>query len=85
MSISLDGPAAIVPGAGGGGFAEYRYYETPGVALGDDERDPDSFATRMADIRSEARQQVMPGAFAQTQKYARMAAKNRGIELPSRD
>jgi hypothetical protein len=72
----------MIMGAGGGCFAECRIYETEGVAFGDDELDPDTIAARMDDIRSEDNQQIMPGAFAQTRKYASMAAEKRGIELP---
>lgn len=79
-----DAPSRMILGAGGGVFAETRIYETEGVAFGDDELDADAIATRMDDIRSEAGQQIMPGAFAQTRKYAQMAAKKRGIELPEK-
>ncbi|MGH1423718.1 MAG: SDR family NAD(P)-dependent oxidoreductase [Pseudooceanicola sp.] len=78
-----DAPNRMILGAGGGCFAECRIYETTGVAFGDDELDPDSIAARMDDIRSEDGQEIMPGAFAQTRKYARMAAEKRGIKLPS--
>ncbi len=80
--IHEDAPNRMILGAGGGVFAECRIYETQGVAFGDDELDPDTIAARMDDIRSEDDQQVMPGAFAQTQKFARMAAELRGIKLP---
>ncbi|OWU85779.1 3-oxoacyl-ACP reductase [Oceanicola sp. 22II-s10i] len=80
-----DAPTRMILGAGGGCFAETRIYETQGVAFGDDELDPDSIAARMDDIRSEAGQEVMPGAFAQTRKYARMAAEKRGIKLESKE
>ncbi|MGR3371916.1 MAG: SDR family NAD(P)-dependent oxidoreductase [Pseudooceanicola nanhaiensis] len=79
-----DAPNRMILGAGGGVFAECRIYETEGVAFGDDELDPDTIASRMEDIRSEEGQQVMPGAFAQTGKFARKAAELRGIELPER-
>jgi len=79
-----DAPSRMILGAGGGVFAETRIYETEGVAFGDDELDADAIAARMNDIRSEAGQQIMPGAFAQTRKYAQMAAKKRGIELPEK-
>ncbi|MGR3566342.1 MAG: 3-oxoacyl-ACP reductase, partial [Pseudooceanicola nanhaiensis] len=79
-----DAPSRMILGAGGGVFAETRIYETEGVAFGDDELDADAIAARMDEIRSEAGQQIMPGAFAQTRKYAQMAAKKRGIELPEK-
>ncbi|MGI3169498.1 SDR family NAD(P)-dependent oxidoreductase [Pseudooceanicola sp. C21-150M6] len=77
-----DSPNRMILGAGGGCFAECRIYETEGVAFADDELDPDTIMARMADIRSEANQKIMPGAFDQTRKYAQMAAEKRGIELP---
>lgn len=79
-----DAPSRMILGAGGGVFAETRIYETEGVAFGDDELDADAIAARIDEIRSEAGQQIMPGAFAQTRKYAQMAAKKRGIELPEK-
>ncbi|MGI3166659.1 SDR family NAD(P)-dependent oxidoreductase [Pseudooceanicola sp. 200-1SW] len=77
-----DAPSRMILGAGGGCFTETRIYETPGVAFADDELDPDTIAARMEEIRAEEGQEVMPGAFAQTRKYAAMAAKLRGIALP---
>ncbi|MBY5972567.1 SDR family NAD(P)-dependent oxidoreductase [Ferrimonas balearica] len=77
-----DAPSRMILGAGGGCFTETRIYETPGVAFADDELDPDTIAARMEEIRAEEGQEVMPGAFAQTRKYAAMAAKLRGIQLP---
>lgn len=79
-----DAPSRMILGAGGGVFAETRIYETTGVAFGDDELDADTINARMADIRAEAGQKIMPGAFDQTTKYARMAAEKRGIELPEK-
>ena len=77
-----DAPSRMILGAGGGCFTETRIYETPGVAFADDELNPDTIAARMEEIRAEEGQEVMPGAFAQTRKYAAMAAKLRGIALP---
>ena len=80
-----DAPSRMILGAGGGCFAETRIYETRGVAFGDDELDADAIAARMDDIRAEDGMKIMPGAFDQTGKYARMAAEKRGIELPKKD
>ena len=77
-----DAPSRMILGAGGGCFTETRIYETPGVAFADEDLDPDTIQSRMEEIRAEAGQQVMPGAFAQTRKYAAMAAALRGIALP---
>ncbi|WP_010137826.1 SDR family NAD(P)-dependent oxidoreductase [Oceanicola sp. S124] len=76
-----DAPSRMILGAGGGCFTETRIYETPGLAFADDELDPDTIHSRMDKIRSEEGQQIMPGAFAQTRKYAAMAAALRGIDL----
>ena len=80
--LHVDAPSRMILGAGGGCFTETRIYETPGVAFADDELDPDAIAARMEEIRAEEGQEVMPGAFAQTRKYAAMAAKLRGLQLP---
>ena len=80
-----DAPSRMILGAGGGCFAETRIYETRGVAFGDDELDADAIAARMDDIRAEDGMKIMPGAFDQTGKYARMAAEKRGIELSKKD
>ncbi|MBR9763284.1 MAG: SDR family NAD(P)-dependent oxidoreductase [Rhodobacteraceae bacterium] len=76
-----EAPSRMILGAGGGCFTETRIYETPGVAFADDELDPDTIWSRMAEVRAESGQQVMPGAFDQTRKYAAMAAALRGINL----
>ncbi len=77
-----DAPSRMILGAGGGCFAETRVYETEGVAFADEDLDPDTIFAAMDQIRAEDGQQIMPGAFAQTRKYAQMAAKKRGIDLP---
>lgn len=76
-----DAPSRMVLGAGGGCFTETRIYETEGQAFADADLDPDTIWSRMEKIRSEEGQQVMPGAFAQTRKYASKAAALRGIDL----
>jgi NAD(P)-dependent dehydrogenase (short-subunit alcohol dehydrogenase family) len=77
-----DAPSRMILGAGGGCFAETRVYETEGVAFADEDLDPDTIFAAMEQIRATDGQQIMPGAFAQTRKYAQMAAKKRGIDLP---
>ncbi|KAA2312482.1 SDR family NAD(P)-dependent oxidoreductase [Pseudooceanicola sediminis] len=77
-----DAPSRMILGAGGGCFTETRIYETEGLAFSDADLDPDTIFAAMDRIRAQDGQQVMPGAFAQTRKYARMAAEKRGIELP---
>ena len=74
-------PTRMILGAGGGCFTETRIYETEGVAFSDEDLDPDTIWSRMEEVRAEAGQAVMPGAFAQTRKYAAKAATLRGIDL----
>lgn len=76
-----DAPTRMILGAGGGCFTETRIYETEGVAFSDEDLDPDTIWSRMEEVRAEAGQAVMPGAFAQTRKYAAKAATLRGIDL----
>lgn len=83
--VAEDAPSKMILGAGGGCFAETKIYETPGVALGDDDLTPEAVIANMARIRDPEGQAEMPGAFDQTNKYIRMAAQLRGISLDQKD
>lgn len=79
--VSDDAPSKMIMGAGAGVFAEIRVEETEGVALAGDDLSPEGVLAAMNNIRhTEA--QVLPDAFAQTRKYARMAARLRGLDEP---
>ncbi len=80
--VSEDAPTKMILGAGAGCFAETKIYETEGVALQGDALSPEGVLAAMDQIRDPSGQKVMDNAFAQTRKYARMAAAARGLPLP---
>lgn len=85
MLVSEDAPTRMVLAAGGGCFAEVRVAETAGVALLDDELTPEGVFGALDRIRDPEGAEVMPDAFSQTRKYARMAAAARGLPMPWND
>ena len=82
MLVSEDAPTRMILGAGGGCFTETRIHETAGIALPDDQLSPEAVLANLARIRDETGQTEMANAFAQTRKYARMAADLRGLPMP---
>jgi len=80
--VSEDAPTKMVLGAGAGCFAEIQIRETQGVALTDDALTPEAVLGAMDQIRDPVGAEPMDHAFAQTRKYARMAAAARGLPLP---
>ena len=80
--VCEDAPSRMILGAGAGCFTETKVYETAGVALQGDDLSPEGVMANMARIRDPQGQEEMPGAFNQTRKYARMAAKARGLPAP---
>jgi len=80
--VHEDAPNRMILGAGGGSFAETRIYETPGITLMGEDLTAEAVAERLDAIRDPKGQEIMPGAFAQTQKYAAAAARLLGIDLP---
>lgn len=83
--VSADAPTGVILGAGGGCFAQSRIYETEGVWLGEDDLSPESVARAWDDIHRDDGQAELPDAFAQTRKFARKAAKGRGLSAPWND
>ena len=79
--VSKHAPTRFIMGAGAGCYAQTRIYETPGVVLVGEENTPEAVAAAFADIQSPDNQQPMPDAFSQTLKFARNAARARGLEL----
>lgn len=77
-----DAPDRMILGAGAGCFSETKIHETQGVALTGAELSPEGVMAAMGRIRDPEGQSEMPGAFAQTRKYARMAARARGLPAP---
>lgn len=80
--VHEDAPTKMILGAGGGCFAETRITETRGVALVGDDLSPEGVVAAMGAIRDPEGATEMANAFAQTRKYARMAAAARGLPLP---
>jgi NAD(P)-dependent dehydrogenase (short-subunit alcohol dehydrogenase family) len=80
-----DAPSRMILGAGAGCFTETKILETAGVALQGDALSPEGVIAAMGQIRDPRGQAEMHDAFAQTRKYARMAAEARGLPLPWND
>lgn len=80
--VCEDAPNKMILGAGAGCFAETRITETQGVALVGDDLTAEGVIAAMAQIRDPNGAEVIENAFAQTRKYARMAAAARGLDLP---
>ena len=72
----------MILGAGAGCFTETKVYETGGVALQGDALTPEGVLAALGQIRNPEGQTEMDNAFAQTRKYARMAAGARGLPAP---
>ncbi len=80
--VSEAAPSGMILGAGAGCFTETRVTETRGVALAGDDLTPEGVLAAMGRIRDPEGATEMANAFAQTRKYARMAAEARGLPLP---
>ncbi|MHC9235785.1 SDR family NAD(P)-dependent oxidoreductase [Pseudooceanicola sp. 502str34] len=80
--VSEEAPSRMILGAGAGAFTETRITETRGVTLTGAELSPEGVMAAMGRIRDPEGAEVMPGAFAQTRKYAAMAAEALGLALP---
>lgn len=83
--VSQNAPTKMILGAGAGVFAEVQIRETPGVALSDTELSPEAVLDAMPHIRNTDGAAVIEHAFAQTRKFARMAAAKRDLPLPWND
>ncbi|MEM8577928.1 MAG: SDR family NAD(P)-dependent oxidoreductase [Pseudomonadota bacterium] len=77
--VSQDGPSRAILGAGAGHFALTRIYETEGVQLGD--ATPEEVAAAWDKIADNAAQTELQNAFEQTRKFAKSAAKAKGLSL----
>ncbi|MAC80710.1 MAG: 3-oxoacyl-ACP reductase [Rhodobacteraceae bacterium] len=80
--VSEGAPTKTILGAGAGVFAQSRIYETPGVLLEGADNSPEAIAAAFEQIHDEDGQRELPDAFAQTRKFARKAAKAKGLSLP---
>jgi len=82
MLVSEAAPNKMILGAGAGCFTETKVHETAGVALQGDALTPEGVLAALGQIRNPEGQTEMDNAFAQTRKYARMAAEARGLPAP---
>ena len=80
--VSENGPTRTILCAGAGGFARTMIYETPGVHLPN--ATPDDVAAHFAEISDPKGQEMLTGAFQQTNKFLAGAAKAAGISLGGR-
>jgi len=83
--VAEEAPTKMVLGAGAGCFTETLVTETKGVALQGDDLSAEGVMAAMAQIRNQDGATVMDNAFAQTRKYAQMAAAVRGLPIPWKD
>jgi NAD(P)-dependent dehydrogenase (short-subunit alcohol dehydrogenase family) len=83
--VSEDGPSRAILCAGAGGFARTMIYETQGVHIPEAERTPEAVAAQFAQISDPGDQQMLTGAFQQTNKFVAGAAKAKGITLKPRE
>ena len=81
--VSEAAPTTKILGAGAGVFAVSEMVEAPGVFIPEDARTPEVIAERWNEIADVSKDAAPLGsAFDQTAKYAKLAAKELGIELP---
>jgi NAD(P)-dependent dehydrogenase (short-subunit alcohol dehydrogenase family) len=83
--VSEDAPSRAILCAGAGGFARTLIYETEGIHIPADRRTPEEVAARFAEISDPAHQQMLTGAFQQTNKFVEGAARATGTALKPRE
>lgn len=79
--VGKDAPSRVIMGAGGGVFAVTRILESEGVYLPESERTPEGIARHFAEISDLAGARTLDGAFDQTGKFARIAARALKLEV----
>ncbi len=79
--VGENAPSRVILGAGAGAFAVTHIQETPGVYLAEDERTPETIAARFAEIADRGTASPLENAFAQTFKFASLAAGAQGVKL----
>lgn len=77
--VSENGPSRAILCAGAGGFARTLIYETPGVHLEDPT--PEAVEAHFAQISDAKGEEILTGAFQQTNKFVAGAAAAKGISL----
>lgn len=80
--VSEDAPTKTILGAGAGVYAVSQMVESEGVFLNEDVNSPEVVAERWNEIADLSQAAALGSAFDQTTKYAALAAKELGIELP---
>ena len=78
--VSEDGPSRVILGAGAGVFAQTRVYETTGQFIPGDIT-PEAVAAHWGAITDPDGQEELENAFAQTRKFAKRAAEEKGVKL----
>ena len=77
--VSENGPSRAILCAGAGGFARTLIYETPGVHIEDPT--PEAVEAQFAQISDAKGEEILTGAFQQTNKFLAGAAAAKGISL----
>jgi NAD(P)-dependent dehydrogenase (short-subunit alcohol dehydrogenase family) len=80
---SEQAPSRVVLAAGGGSFAVYKGFETPGVCLHGDELNAEGVAAAWSEICDENGMREIKAGFEQSEKFARQGAAASGIDLGS--
>ena len=79
--VSEVAPSRTILCAGAGVFAQTVITETEGVYLDEAERTPEGVAAHFAAISDTSNESELTEAFHQTDKFVRMAAQHKGIDL----
>ena len=77
--VSENGPSRAILCAGAGGFARTLIYETPGVHIEDPT--PEAVEAQFGQISDAKGEEILTGAFQQTNKFLAGAAAAKGISL----
>ena len=77
--VSENGPSRAILCAGAGGFARTLIYETPGVHI--ENPTPEDVEAQFAQISDAKGEEILTGAFQQTNKFVAGAAAAKGISL----
>jgi len=79
--VSEGAPSRVILSAGAGTFAQTRIAETDGLTLTGDDLTPEAVAAGFARICDAQGQTELTDAFAQTKRFARNAARIKGLPL----
>lgn len=79
--VSKQSPSKVILGAGGGTFAVTHIVESAGCFFSEAERTPENIASRFSELSDIAGSQPLANAFAQTERFARLASDALGLSL----